>query len=219
MYKETKRNSEDNGTIPLPTLSLGKACSFENKCINAFIFQGKISEDSATILESSIHEVSKIGTLCFHSAGGEGKAMVRISRQLRERNIATCVANKYVLGNNEIFSKVSTQNGIKEGAICASACSFILLSADKRILVGDMALIGIHSPFTVLDLCFCDLNLPFSIINDKSHISNVISMLPDPVHKKMINELYTLSLKTKSKSMHFMSEIELQEYRIFNYTY
>jgi hypothetical protein len=198
---------------------LGKACTFQNKCINAFIFQGKISDSSATTLESSINEVSKIGTLCFHSAGGEGKAMVRISRQLREHNIATCMANKYVLGNNEIYTKVSTQNGIKEGAICASACSFILLSSDKRILVGDMALIGIHSPFTVLDLCFCDLNLPFSIIDDKSHISKIISMLSDPNHKNLIDELYTLSLKTKSKSMHFMSKTELQEHNIFNQIY
>ncbi len=199
-------------------LTYGKACSISSKCLPAYIFSGKINDYSASIVEANLIDITKVGMLCFHSAGGEGGAMLKIARLVQEHNIPTCLADKYITNKGEIYSSIEIEGQNINSAICASACGFILLSSEKRVYIGRTPLIGVHSPFTALDLCFCSLSLPFSIIDDTGDIEQIIMHIPNKERRDIANAYHKLSLETKSSSMHFLTDEEIERYMIFTKT-
>jgi len=196
-------------------LEYGLACSSENDCVAATILIGQITMSAAKQVDSFASAIKDRGLFCFHSAGGSGDAMISLSKTIQRHGLSTCTADKYIVNNDSITGTVEVDGKEVESGICASACGFVLLSASNRHYIGQTPMVGIHAPITMLDLCFCDIALPFSISNDGKYIDDLISSITNIQRKNNILSYYEHSLNVPSDDMYFLTKAELKKYDVF----
>lgn len=199
-------------------LQAGYACSSTHICEPATIIVGKITESVSRSVALNASAIKERGFLCFHSAGGSGSAMRGVSSTIRDHDIPTCMADYYRTPQGVITSNIEVDGTVITSGVCASACGFILISANSRTYIGEHPLIGVHSPATMLDLCFCNIHVPFLTRDHHKEIRLLAEMTEHRSRKDAITLLYNLSLETKSTSMHFLTHNQLSGLNMFNNT-
>lgn len=212
-----KQYSPNDAPMPrIANIQAGLACSVDSNCYPATIIVGKITDSVAQKLALHASSIKDRGMLCFHSAGGSGKAMQQISTTIINHGLTTCMADYYQTHSGRLFSTITIEDNLITSGMCASACGFILMSSDTRTYVGRTPLIGVHSPSTMLDLCFCDMQLPFSVNSHESDVENLIGQIKSLEQQHNTRALFKLSLETRSESMHYLTENEIEKFRLFN---
>lgn len=209
-------NSNDNNASTLTVsnqeikrLVEAQACNSDKACYDVLLAIGSIDETMANQIMSSIKGQNN-KPICFLSQGGNSASAMRISKAVRKHNIATCLADKYVLKGKQI--KMSSQVG---NAYCQSACVFVFMSSATRILIGSEATVGIHSPARKLEFCICDIPINFFGIDD-SEILVLIKNTQDIKHKEDFYSLYVKSLQIPNKEMYTLNPSELKDFGVFN---
>jgi hypothetical protein len=89
----------------------GQLCD-ENTCVQAFLFQGSVSANSAQLVKAALRG-SQVRWVCMESAGGESDAANDLATTLHSDGVGTCVVPRV------------TAPGVQKAALCGSACSTI----------------------------------------------------------------------------------------------
>lgn len=206
------------GSTIFERVSRGLVCDEEEKCIEAYIAIDAVDIDLLQAFEEKLPEIKSDNLpICFTSPGGEADIALSISNIIRSSRLSTCVGSRYVInGENINYFYTDPETKVKYNNVCLSACGFLLMSGTERIKVGNDFSIGLHEPTTVLDFCFCRLKLPFIDASDNSDIAMIISNTANIDDKVAFSNYYAFSLNTDKDDMYILSNIEQDNFNLFN---
>jgi len=199
-----------------PVVEIGLACSNDKDCIEVPVIISTIDYGFLFAIEKSIDLIREHGVLCIMSGGGDGKALLQASTLLRDNSITLCTADYLQIDGNKHFFDVEFEGRSYQGSACASACGFLVLSAEKRVHVGVAPLFGIHTPTVVLDFCFCAIPLWPDKRDGLSQMSEFIDSLPNEDQKIIVRKVYKHSLDTPSELITFLNSEDIEQFNIYN---
>jgi hypothetical protein len=122
---------------------LGQLCSSPGSCESAIMYQGPVKKEPMARLLAQL-DATKITWLCLNSGGGDSEVGISFAKEIRRRNISTCVAPATV-GDGPYITTA-----------CISACSKIWLNGKQRILARENAEVGFHPDYVGVGKC-CQL--------------------------------------------------------------
>lgn len=218
LYKSfTANKSITIGGKEYDILSKGIVCDGDGYCMDSFIAIGGINQDLLQAFESKKEELETADLpVCFSSGGGDAEVALGISKIIRELELATCVASKFIINGNPItFS--SEANGITHYNVCLSACGFVFMSGKERFGLGSNFSIGIHEPAAQIDLCFFVIPIPFIDMTDNKNIAEIIANAFTKEDKAAFQKYYDLSLTVSSDDMLILNTEQQKDFRLFNY--
>jgi hypothetical protein len=184
---------------------LARACSRDGKtCIdNVLLVTGYLNQGTFKAIKD-YKSKTEFDTVCFHSGGGNKDAAIEIGQWINDKNLNTCMAEKYLTTNGYTVSPT----------LCASACPYIFAMGQKRTALGSDFSIGIHSTGTQLG--FGKFTYRISVPGF-SALSGYESMLTggghsgSEKHVKMLHE----SLDIDFDKMKYLTSDEQEAYALF----
>lgn len=145
-------------------------------CLKAYIISGDVSNR----MKQVISDIPNNTTVCLDSGGGNKSLTSIIADKIREKKLTTCLAERLFFDNEEIKGQYKHNDILIDKPACLSACTFVLLSADDRLSVGENINLGVHREKS---------SYPFLAWNIDGFGSN--SDKPSKVEQKILNLTFT----------------------------
>lgn len=160
--------------------------SFTLKAGGVLAANGAIDQGAAARFENELEARGEYVThVALNSPGGSLEDAMAISRLVRERNLATSVA---------------------DGAICASSCPLILAGGVER-QAGDRAAIGVHQFYAAEEM-----NNPAQAMADAQIITARISRHLDEMG--VDPALWLHALDTPPRALYYLTPEQMKDYRL-----
>uniref|UniRef100_UPI0010EE0B73 hypothetical protein n=1 Tax=Vibrio vulnificus TaxID=672 RepID=UPI0010EE0B73 len=201
----TEVETINNAKIKIPKFTIADACNADlTDCItNVMLISGEINTatlKSLNELSDKSHDIDT-NTLCLNSIGGSVETATLINKYIAENDLNTCLAARYIIKDLGKFQQSNLQEYVVKHDSCYSACPLVIASAEKRTLLGDSFIIGVHSSgFKVFGKIHVDMDGE----EYREYISNEME------------SFFDFTQTVPSENMYIFSEYQLRASKLFN---
>ncbi|SFG01444.1 hypothetical protein [Neptunomonas qingdaonensis] len=147
-FYDTISVSDGDENVDLDKALIVDACNQDKtSCLkNVILIKGRLDEGTISSIKNLKGPNNKI--ICFDSPGGSINTATEIGYWIKENGFDTCLAEKYIVKNKRVLTTT----------VCYSACPFVFVMGNERIMIGNDFQVGLHHSGGTVDFCFCSFN-------------------------------------------------------------
>lgn len=192
---------------------IGKACDSKGlNCFKAYIISGDINNKMKLVID----DIPINSTLCLDSGGGNKLLSSGIADKIRERKITTCLAERLFIGDEEVKGQYKHNNILIEKPACLSACSFVFLSANNRLSIGENTKLGVHREKRSFPFLFWSINGSEPNSDEPSKIEQkILSLTFTKGQRPNFDEFLSLTNSIPNKEIYILNQKQIRDLNIF----